>query len=300
MDKEHIAKELVDSKEIDREYEALLDEYEDALMRVVMYRVAQEEGKHLLREADELEENGVEVPKELDDKCLNLIRSASVQKNQGSAETVDKEGQYDGYSVRHPRLRIAGRIALAAILAAMLLFSVAYAAIPEFRVSVLNFFIDVQENGTFFFFNSDESGASHTNAPGSLVIKGGMPFEFTYVPQGYEVLMCAAKEMQPGTSYLLAYLDSTDKMSNFRFAIDPLDESMGLFVDTEEANVTEIEIQGHHGYRVEKLHGITNQECLTYIWFDLENHRSFSYDSTGIPYEESQKIFDGIVIYTEE
>ena len=63
------------SKEFDKEYEALVENYEDALMRLVMYRVAQEDGRRLLKEAEELENSGLEVPKELDEKCRKLIQA---------------------------------------------------------------------------------------------------------------------------------------------------------------------------------------------------------------------------------
>ena len=45
---------------MDKEYEALLENYEDAMMRLVMYRMAQEDGKKLLEEAEQLEANGFE------------------------------------------------------------------------------------------------------------------------------------------------------------------------------------------------------------------------------------------------
>lgn len=66
------------SNEIDKDYSALIEDYEDALMRLVMYRVAQEDGKRLLQEAQELDISGFEVPKELDEKCLKLIRELSL------------------------------------------------------------------------------------------------------------------------------------------------------------------------------------------------------------------------------
>ena len=66
------------SNEIDKDYSALIEDYEDALMRLVMYRVAQEDGKRLLQEAQELDISGFEVPKELDEKCLKLIRRAAL------------------------------------------------------------------------------------------------------------------------------------------------------------------------------------------------------------------------------
>jgi len=119
------------SKEVDQGYQVLLENYEDALMRLVMYRVAKEDGKRLLEEAEELERSGFEVPKELDEKCLKLIHNA-------------------GKDLPSPRFRWrrAGEIVAAVILAAGLLFCVAYAANEQFRVNVLNFFLEIRENGT--------------------------------------------------------------------------------------------------------------------------------------------------------
>ena len=56
------------SNEIDKDYSALIEDYEDALMRLVMYRVAQEDGKRLLQEAQELDISVFVGPMELDDK----------------------------------------------------------------------------------------------------------------------------------------------------------------------------------------------------------------------------------------
>ena len=50
------------SKEVDKDYEALVEDYEDALMRLVMYRVAQEDGKRLIQEAENLEKSGFAGP----------------------------------------------------------------------------------------------------------------------------------------------------------------------------------------------------------------------------------------------
>lgn len=61
------------NNDTDRKYEALVENYEDALMRLVMYRVAQEDGKRLLEEMEELENSGFEVPRELDEKCINTV-----------------------------------------------------------------------------------------------------------------------------------------------------------------------------------------------------------------------------------
>lgn len=126
------------SKELDKDYEALVENYEDALMRLVMYRVAQEDGRRLLKEAEELENSGLEVPKELDEKCRKLIQAgcAPVEHNRPPAMA----GGRNNKPSRRLSLERVGQIFVAAILAAVLLFCVAYAANEQFRVDVLRTF----------------------------------------------------------------------------------------------------------------------------------------------------------------
>ena len=201
---------------MDKEYEALLENYEDAMMRLVMYRVAQEDGKKLLEEAEQLEADGFEVPKELDEKCLKLIRDAS--DGQKPKQFLNKANVNIGRTRSHPRLRMVGRVALAAVLAATLMFTVAYAAIPDFRVNVLNFFLEVREVGTNFFFRSDEPNAALPNMSGQFSTKDGLPFQFTYIPEGYELLRQETRDSgENGISYYCSYGYPNDDANNFFF-----------------------------------------------------------------------------------
>ena len=86
---------------MDKEYEALLENYEDAMMRLVMYRVAQEDGRKLLEEAEQLEADGFEVPKELDEKCLKLIRDAAAGRQ--PKQFLNKTSANTGRTRSHPR-----------------------------------------------------------------------------------------------------------------------------------------------------------------------------------------------------
>ena len=273
---------------MDKDYEKLLEQYEDAVLRIVMYRVAQEDGKRLLEEAERLEQEDFQVPEELDKKCLELIRTASAPAKQRPSQTPAK---------RRFRLRTVGKVLLAAVLAAVLLFTVVFATVEEFRIGVLNFFLELRENGSTFFFNTDTSDTP-LEAPGSLELRDGMPFEFTYIPEGYELLL---NDVYDGgenkASYVCAYGYPNDDPNNFRFTIEPISEGTGLFVDTEDATVTELKLYNHDGYLIQKNHSETGRECVMYLWFDLENKLAFSYDSINIPFEESKRIFDGIVIY---
>lgn len=281
---------------MDKEYEALLENYEDAMMRLVMYRVAQEDGRKLLEEAEQLEADGFEVPKELDEKCLKLIRDAAAGRQ--PKQFLNKTNANTGRTRSHPRLRMVGRMALAAVLAATLMFTVAYAASPEFREGVLTFFTKVEEIGTYFFFRSNGTDAPGTNESSPLTIKDGMPFEFTYIPEGYELLLQEAYDLGAnGTMYQCAYHHPNDSPNNFDFQVAPILEGTGLFVDTEDATITNVKIRGYDGQLIEKTDVLSGRECITYIWFDLTNKLEFCYNSVGVPSNESQEIFDGIVLF---
>lgn len=153
------------SKKVDRHYDTLVEDYENALMRLVIYRMAREDAERLLAEAEALENSGFEVPKELDEKCLRLIKEncASEKRIQAPSE----EGACMGASRRRGRVRLRTvlRAVAAAVLAAVLLFCGTYAANKEFRVNVLNFFQRLDENGTWFYFRSDATGEAW---PGAL------------------------------------------------------------------------------------------------------------------------------------
>lgn len=287
---------------MDNEYEALLERYEDAVMRLIMYRVAQEEGKRLLEEAEQLEESGFEVPKELDEKCLKLIREASVAEKKQPLKLLPEENRSETRTRSHPRLRRVGRTALVAVLAAVLLFSVAYAASPAVRAGVLNFFAKVEEFGTTYFFYSGETTPPAPSEAGPLTLKDGMPFEFTYIPDGYEEYSRDVSDWGDlGAEYLWTYYapNIDDGKNYFEFEVSPITDGAGLFIDTEDATITDVKIHGYDGQLIQKVYASDGKESITYLWFDLENGLEFRYISIGILLDESQKIFDGIVLFNK-
>lgn len=281
---------------MDKDYESLLENYEDAAMRLVMYRIAQEDGKCLLEEAEQLDALSFEVPKELDEKCLRLIREVSIQRAHGQILDEDSPNKKTPRHFFH--LRMAGRILVAAILAAVLLFGVAYAANEEFRVNVLNFFLEIQENGTQFFFHSGKTGEDSPKASSP-----GQEFsvEFTYIPEGYKLVMRERQDLgEIGTRYFLRYSDPNDDNNNFFFCVGPISEGTGLFVDTEAAAVSDVIINGYDGQLIRKIDPISKKDFCIYLWFDLENGLTYRYSSLGILPYKSQEIFEAIVLNGEK
>lgn len=278
---------------MDKEYEALLENYEDAMMRLVMYRMAQEDGKKLLEEAEQLEANGFEVPKELDEKCLNLIRSASAERK----PRLNRTNTNTDHARSHPRLRMAVRTALAAVLAATLMFTVAYAASPEFRAGVLQFFTKVEEIGTHFFFYSNGSATPEPDASNPSTINDGLSVKFTYIPDGYEKYEEFALEHgEDAIHYLFSYIDKHDEINNFSLEILPVGENSSVIVDTEDATVQSTIIHGYSGMLIEKTDAFTERNQVQCVWINETDKLFYSYFSLGISSDESQKIPNSIVI----
>ena len=264
------------------------EQYEDDILAFLMDGMLEEEGRALLEENERLNTDpAAAIPAELDERCRALLRSAFPDEPLKKPERMT--------------WKIMKRVLIAAVIAATL-FATAYAAVPEFRAGVLNFWTEVKEIGTYFYFySSGEKTPAPTPASSSpLVIKDGMPFEFSYVPEGYEPFMTEARDEGIGMDYICAYCKPNDDPNNFSFEIEPLSEDAGLLVDTEDAQVTEMKIRGFDGYRIEKIHSRSGRQRIMYLWFDLENKLIFFYDSVGVLPEESQRIFDGIVIYGYE
>lgn len=263
--------------------------YEDDILAFLMDGMLEEEGRALLEENERLNADpAAAIPAELDERCRTLLRSAFPDEPLKKPERVT--------------WKIMKRVLIAAVIAATL-FATAYAAVPEFRAGVLNFWTEVKEIGTYFFFYSSGEGApAPTPAPSSpLVIKDGMPFEFSYVPEGYEQFIREAYDQGAnGIIYLWTYFYPNDNPNNFDFQVSPISEGEGLFIDTEDAVITDVQIHGFDGQLIRKTDALSGRECVSYLWFDLENHLEYLYSSIGIPFEESQRIFDGIVIYGYE
>ena len=256
-------------KGTDKNYEALLENYQDALMRLVMYQVGQEDGKRLQKEVEELENSGLEVPKELDEKCIKLIQSTCALK--GHKQISTEAGICEKKSSRRLHLHTAGRALLVAVLAAEMLFCVACAANEQFRVDVLNFFLELRENGTQFFFGAGESGDKQLNLPGASATDADFPFEFTYIPEGFELVVQEVQDMKEnGTGYISQYNRPDDEYINFFFYISPINSGTGMFVDTENADVINTTIHGYDGWIIKKVDGPSGRERSMYLWFDLE------------------------------
>lgn len=245
---------------MDEHSRRIYEEYEDALFAVIMDQIAEEEGRQLAAEAKRLEEEGFQVPASLDEKCLKIIRDAEKQQR------------------RKQRPKTIKRVAKVALIAAtlmVLLFSVVYAASPEFRASINNWILSKSEYGTDIRVMNAEPAVAR------------ITFEFTYIPEGFSLY-----EHSSGSRVF--YED--ENYNSFYAGYKVMDSNTKITWDTEDAEVTYTKIHGYEGMIVKKIESVEGRQCVDYVWFNSDLSCLMNIGSYGLSVDEAEAIFDGCVI----
>ena len=135
---------------VDRD--TLYEQYEEAVLALLMEQVADAEGEELLRQNRSLQADpAAAVPAETEKRCLDLLRRQSRKTRR--QKTARRS------------LRIAARLA-AALVSLLVLYAIAFAASETVRVHTLNFLIREYDVGTQFLFPGDESAEERVkNSP---------------------------------------------------------------------------------------------------------------------------------------
>lgn len=204
--------------------EQLWEKYEDAVFAILMDAVAEQEGKRGLQLMEELEHDpSAQVPEEVQRKAEKTIRKAFAAKNRKS--------------MKHFTFKVAQRIAVA-VLVVVITTACAFAAFPEVRANVLNTIIRTFEDHTEFEFSS-------------MAISGNKPSRFTielnWMPDGFIL----TDEGEDQLSTWQRYTDKNDQTKTIYISEDAL-SGQSLAVDTENADVTKVEIQGYEGTLITK------------------------------------------------
>lgn len=244
----------------DKRTDNLLDQYEDALMALLMNEYAELNGARLLEKYEEAERSGAisEVPEALDEKCRNMIHRA--------------------YAKQRSRIRFKAFVKtskrVAAITLAVLgLCSVLVVSVEAFRTPIVNFFIEQHEKYSTIDFGKDSSTATSDTTEPTIASQpvdrsedplGGM------VPDGYNLVQFSNKGKRGFTCFY------EDKAGNFiSFSASP-SEGM-LNVDTEDAVVKDVELLGHSGLLVDK-------DGYKIVWFDAEVGICYQLRTTSLDY----------------
>ena len=132
-------------------------------------------------------------------------------------------------------LRRGLRVAVIAAILVALLTGVTFAAFPDVRAKVLNTVLDMHDKYTNFFFGNKTSSYQEPSSSGVIIQLGWIPEEYTLVSD------------VSNDSYALKRYENGNKLIR---AYKTLPNSCA--VDTEDAHVTSIKIQGYEATLIEK------------------------------------------------
>lgn len=238
--------------------EQLQENVEDAVFALLMEDVAEQEGKRLIEENEQLKHDpSAKVPDDLDKRCRKIIkRSYAKDRRRTVGRTIHN---------------ILGNVALAAMVC-ILLFVSAFAAVPEIRVMTLNLLIEVSDVSTSLRL---------VGADNEPVTQDGKPDDADSVQTlwGYRL-----PEIPGG--YVLDYENSSERAVNLwysnaegnfiRFNIAKAHDTFSLNVDTESAEVEDIKVHGYDGLLIGK------EEVLKIVWGDTDQKNFVSITCLGV------------------
>ena len=143
--------------------EKLRENYEDSVLALLMDEFAESEGKRYIEENERLRQDpSAAVPEDVERRALQFINREFAKKNRA----------YTGGKL----LRFLGRMAIAAIIAA-LLFGAAFALSETVRNNTLNFLIQVDERIATWQFVEEEAVNNLSESP-EIVVE--------WLPEGYQ------------------------------------------------------------------------------------------------------------------
>ncbi len=223
--------------------EELFESYEDALFALLMDAYAEQEGQRLLAENERLRRDPtVAIPADVDARCRKVIRHAfSRQRRQARSRVV---------------WRVLGKAAVVAMIA-ILLFTIAVAAIPELRVRTLNLLIEVSDVATTLIM--EETGeAAAAGADGSAsdgqALRG---YQMPEIPAGYTVV----SEVNNSYESCIQYVNDAGAV----IYLSVSNGSISTSVDTEDATTEMIQIHGYDGLL------IIESDHISYVWGDTDH-----------------------------
>jgi len=233
--------------------EQLQENVEDAVFALLMEDVAEQEGKRLIEENEQLKHDpSAKIPDDLDKRCRKIIkRSYAKDRRRTVGRTIHN---------------ILGNVALAAMVC-ILLFVSAFAAVPEIRVMTLNLLIEVSDVSTSLRLAGVDNGSvtQDVGADGPASIQTLWGYRLPEIPDGYAVEYENSSEREVN----LWYCNAEEKF--IRFTIAKAVDTFSVDVDTENAEVEDIKVHGYDGLlimknnRIDVIWGDTNQNNFVSI-----------------------------------
>lgn len=235
--------------------EELQERYEEALFALLMDDVAMAQGKEAEEENERLKNDPTfEIPEDVDKRCLQTIRRHFVK------ERVHVAGHITGKILKNAIL-VAGIVAL--------LFTGAFAASETVRVNTINLIVEVFDTNTLFQFE---------NHAEEVVPK----IHVGWVPEGYTLESYGCDSV--GTWY--QYVNSDNKSLYINCTTT---SGAGISLDTEDAEVEYIDIQGSQATL------ITKENILQLVWPANENTIFIGIIGSGMDREDLIQVANELI-----
>lgn len=233
---------------IDKRRERLIEEYEEAAIRLLMDEYAEIEGEALWQEFEKAVADGEvpDVPKDLDEKCRKLIDSSFSKQRR-----------------KHTLIRTTTAIArFAACFCIILgLTTVTVLSVDAFRIPVLNFFMEISSKySSVSFDESDTTTDIHNHI---LERVSGAP-----ISEGYQL---AAQNMYDDGTISFLYQNE----NGYLITLEVRPSQGKLYYDTEDATQTDKELCGHSAIFIEK-------DGFRIIWTNETQDVTFDLFSNGL------------------
>ena len=191
----------------------LWEEYEDAAFAILMHTVAEQEGEQALQCLDELQQDpSAQLPEEAKQRAEQTVRKTFAAKSRRSA--------------RQRGFRILRRVAVAVVVVVLMTVCV-FVAFPEVRVGILNTLI------------------TPLNVGGNK--SSGFLLDIEWIPEGFVL----TDEGEDQLSTWQRYTDQYDEQKTLYVSEDAL-TGQSIAVDTEDADMENIMIQGHEAILITK------------------------------------------------
>ncbi len=208
----------------------LIEAYENAYFAVLMHDLAEHEGRGLIEENDILKNDPkFEIPEDARMHILNTVKRAfRKEKTKAAAKYVK---------------RLINKAAVVFLIASIL-FTAAYAAVPEVRTATKNLIIQVSEVYTSFIMHPSTDRRDEGDFSGAKAMFG---YTLPEIPSGYELYH---EDYADGFSASLYYLDEDN---NYLHISITSGNGTTFNIDTENADSAEqIKINGFDGILVNK------------------------------------------------
>ncbi len=238
----------------------LYEEYEDSLFKLIMHNAATKEGQIFLEEKAKLKNDPEFQPS-----------PAEVRKFNQQLDTHLKRQQV--YARKQRILNTINKAAVAMVIMLVVLGS-AVMTVEAVRIRVLNFVMNIEPEYTSFALEDSDKGES-------TIIDWYKAYAPTFIPAGYEVSGVSTDQYAKSIEFknkqglLITYME--------------LSEGSKPQLDTENASIETININGHEGKLIKK------DSLVTLIW-SMNDHmyiiRGQMKEETAVKIAEGVKYID--------